>query len=132
MIVKRTIALITISGLFSFVVGQSEKTGWFNLLIGTYTKTLKSEGIYVYRFDSKTGERYWFHDFDDGFYSSPILIGDNVYLIDMMGVMYIFKAEKEFSLVNKCELGEEVVTIPVFMHGRIYIRGLKNLYCIGE
>ena len=83
-------------------------------------------------FDSKTGERYWFQDFKDGFYSSPILVGDNVYLMDMMGVMYIFKAEKEFNLVNKCELGEEAVTIPVFMHNRIYIRGLRNLYCIGE
>ncbi len=83
-------------------------------------------------FDSKTGERYWFQDFDDGFYSSPILAGDNVYLMDMMGVMYIFKADKEFNLVNKCELGEEAVAIPAFMHNRIYIRGFKNLYCIGE
>ena len=83
-------------------------------------------------FDSKTGKRYWFHDFEDGFYSSPILVGDNVYIMDMMGVMHIFKAEKEFNLVNKCELGEEAMTIPVFMHDRIYIRGLKNLYCIGE
>jgi len=83
-------------------------------------------------FDSKIGERYWFHDFDDGFYSSPILVGDNVYLMDMTGAMYIFKADKEFNLGNKCELGEEAVTIPAFMHNRIYIRGFKNLYCIGE
>lgn len=83
-------------------------------------------------FDSKTGERYWYQDFLDGFYSSSVLVGDNVYVIDFTGVMYIFKAEKEFNLVNKCELGEEVYTIPVFMPGRIYIRGHKNLYCIGE
>ena len=83
-------------------------------------------------YDSKTGERYWFQDFTKGFYSSPILVGDNVYLMDMTGVMYIFKAEREFNLVNKCELGERAVTIPAFMHDRIYIRGLGNLYCIGE
>lgn len=83
-------------------------------------------------FDSKTGKRYWFQDLDNGFYSSPILVGNNVYLMDMNGVMYSFKAEKEFSLVNKCELGEKAITIPVFMHNRIYIRGSKNLYCIGE
>ncbi|HDY88513.1 MAG TPA: hypothetical protein ENH82_10450 [bacterium] len=81
---------------------------------------------------SKTGERYWYQDFKDGFYSSPILAGDNVYVMDMEGTMYIFKAEKEFNLVNKCELGEKAMTIPVFMHDRIYVRGLKNLYCIGE
>ncbi|MFC1557952.1 PQQ-binding-like beta-propeller repeat protein [candidate division KSB1 bacterium] len=82
--------------------------------------------------DSKTGERYWMQDFKDGFYSSPVLVGENVYLTDITGMMYIFKADKEFNLVNKCELGEEVVTIPAFMHNRIYIRGSKNLYCIGE
>ena len=82
--------------------------------------------------DSKTGERYWFQDFREGFYSSPVLVGDNVYLMDMTGAMYIFKADKEFNLVNKCELGEEAVAIPAFMHNRIYIRGFKNLYCIGE
>ena len=52
--------------------------------------------------------------------------------MDMTGTMYIFKAENEFNLVNKCELGESAVTTPAFMHDRIYIRGLENLYCIGE
>ena len=83
-------------------------------------------------YDSKKGERYWFEDLPKGFYSSPILAGDNVYLMDLAGTMYIFKTEKEFILVNTCELGESAVTIPAFMHNRIYIRGLKNLYCIGE
>ncbi len=83
-------------------------------------------------FDSKTGERYWFEDLPNGFYSSPILVGEKVYLMDMTGTMYIINAENEFNLVNKCELGESSVTIPAFMHDRIYIRGLENLYCIGE
>ncbi|MFC1538507.1 PQQ-binding-like beta-propeller repeat protein [Candidatus Latescibacterota bacterium] len=82
--------------------------------------------------DSKTGERYWYQDFSNGFYSSPVLAGDTVYVMDMTGVMYIFKAAKEFNLVNKCELGEQAVAIPAFMHDRIYIRGFENLYCIGE
>lgn len=83
-------------------------------------------------FDSKTGERCWFQDLPKGFYSSPVLAGNNVYLMDMDGKMYIFKAEKKYNLVNSCELGEKAVTVPAFMHGRIYIRGFKNLYCIGE
>jgi outer membrane protein assembly factor BamB len=83
-------------------------------------------------FDSKTGERFWIEDFDEGFYSSPILVGDNVYLMDMSGTLYVFKADKEFQLVSQNELGEMAVTIPVFMHDRIYIRGVKNLFCIGD
>jgi outer membrane protein assembly factor BamB len=83
-------------------------------------------------FNSKTGERYWIHDFDRGFYSSPILVGDKVYLIDMNGVMHIFKADKQFQLISTCELGEKAVTIPAFSPGRIYIRGEKHLFCIGK
>lgn len=83
-------------------------------------------------FESKTGNRLWIEEFDEGFYSSPILVGEFVYLMDMEGIMYIFKADKEYQLINRNELGERAVTIPAFMHGRIYIRGMKNLYCIGN
>jgi outer membrane protein assembly factor BamB len=83
-------------------------------------------------FNSKTGERYWIHDFDRGFYSSPILVGDKVYVMDMNGVMHIFKADKQFQLISTCELGEKAVTIPAFSPGRIYIRGEKHLFCIGK
>lgn len=83
-------------------------------------------------FDSKTGERFWYHDFDEGFYSSPILVGDNVYLIDMFGVTFIFKAGKEFQLLGQNALGEKAVSIPAFKQGRIYVRGEKHLFCIGK
>jgi len=83
-------------------------------------------------FDGKTGERYWYHDFDEGFYSSPILVGDKVYCMDMFGVMYIFKAQKEFELISQNELGEHAMTIPAFMHNRIYIRGTEHMFCIGN
>ncbi len=83
-------------------------------------------------FDKKTGERLWLQDFSEGFYSSPILVGDSVYLMDVSGLIYVFKAEREFRLISQHELGEGAVTIPAFMHNRIYIRGEKNLFCIGE
>ena len=81
-------------------------------------------------FDAKNGELYWTHEFDDGFYSSPVIIGDLVYLLDVKGVMNIFKADKEFQLVSQSPLREDAVTIPAFAGGRIYIRGVKNLYCV--
>ena len=83
-------------------------------------------------FNSKTGEKYWYHEFDEGFYSSPILVGENVYLTDMKGVTQIFKLDKEFQLVSSCELGESVVATPAFMHSRIYFRGSRHLFCIGS
>ncbi len=83
-------------------------------------------------FDAETGERYWLQEYDEGFYSSPILVGDLVYLMDMAGVMYIFKADKTFQAVGRGDLGERAMTIPAFMHDRIYIRGEKHLFCIGN
>jgi outer membrane protein assembly factor BamB len=81
-------------------------------------------------FETKTGERLWLEEFEEGFYSSPILVGDLVYLMDISGVMHVFKADKEYQLISRNELGENAMSIPAFMHGRIYIRGTKNLYCI--
>jgi len=82
-------------------------------------------------FNIKNGERHWIHEFDEGFYSSPIVVGDLIYLMDMAGVTHIFKANKKFELVSEPALGERAMTIPAFMPGRIYIRGEKLLYCIG-
>jgi len=82
--------------------------------------------------DSKTGSVYWIHEFDEGFYSSPILVGDNVYLMDLNGDMQIFKADKTFSLLNTAKLGEESSAIPVYADKKIFIRGSNNLYCVGE
>lgn len=83
-------------------------------------------------YDTKTGEKYWEQDFDNGFYSSPIIVEDRVYLLDREGVMRIFKVEKEYISVGEPELGESTVTTPAFADGRIYIKGSRNLYCIGK
>ncbi len=83
-------------------------------------------------FAAETGEILWEHGFDYGFYSSPIMVGDKVYLIDQKGMTHIFKAEKEFKLIKESPLGESVVTTPAFSEGKIYIRGEKYLYCISE
>ncbi len=83
-------------------------------------------------FDAKTGERLWLHEHEEGFYSSPVLVGENVYLMDMDGLMLIFPAAREFELLKSNSLGERAMTIPAFMHGRIYIRGEKHLFCIGD
>ncbi len=82
-------------------------------------------------YNPKTGEKYWEQEFDNGFYSSPMLVDNKVYLIDTEGIMYIFKLGKEYVSVGKSALGEKTFATPSFTDGRIYIRADKNLYCIG-
>ena len=83
-------------------------------------------------YDAKTGEIYWEHEFDNGFYSSPMLADGKIYLMDMQGIMHIFKAEKTFELVAESPIGENCMTTPAFSDGMIYIRGNKHLFCIGK
>ena len=82
--------------------------------------------------DAKTGELLWEQEFQEGFYSSPILVDNKIYLIDKKGVTHIFKPDKEYVSIGKASLGEGVVSTPGFADGRIYIRTDKNLYCIGK
>jgi glucose dehydrogenase len=82
--------------------------------------------------DSKNGTKYWTKDFENGFYSSPIIAEGKIYLMDKQGVMRIFNADKTFISVGEAKLGEKSVCTPAFANGRIYIRGDKNLYCIGK
>ena len=82
--------------------------------------------------DVKTGKLLWEHEFDDGFYSSPILVNNHVYIIDLKGRMQIFKMDDEFELLGTSTIGEDAYATPAFVGDRIYIRGLMHLFCIEE
>ncbi|MCK7540784.1 MAG: NAD(P)H-dependent oxidoreductase subunit E [Marinilabiliales bacterium] len=69
-------------------------------------------------YDTKTGKVIWQHDFDYGFYASPIIAGGNVYLPDVAGVTQIFKASGTFEPVASPPLGEKTVSTPAFAHGK--------------
>jgi outer membrane protein assembly factor BamB len=73
---------------------------------------------------------YWEHEFEEGFYASPVLAGDNVYLLDRSGIMHIVKLAPEYSLVNECMLGEASDCTPAFLKEYIIIRGSEHLFCI--
>ncbi len=83
-------------------------------------------------YNAKTGEQYWEHEFDNGFYSSPMLVDGKIYLMDMTGNMHIFKAEKEFVSLGSFSIGEDGMTTPAFSEGSIYIRGNEHLFAIGK
>lgn len=83
-------------------------------------------------YNPKTGDKYWNHDFGTGTYSSPMLVGEKIYLMDKKGTMHIFKADKTFSSVGDPKLGENTVSTPAFADGKIFVRAGNNLYCIGK
>jgi len=78
------------------------------------------------------GKKLWGKDFQEYFLASPSIVGNNLYLMSEKGVMYIAEVGSEYKELAKCELGEKCHASPAFADGRIYIRGVENLYCIGS
>ena len=99
---------------------------------GELVFVLTSYSGFLSCYDAQDGTLVWQKDLDAAFKSSPSLVGNRVYLISGKGVMFIVAAGREYRELGRAELGEDSNTCPAFLDGRIYIRGKKNLYCIGE
>lgn len=83
-------------------------------------------------YNAQKGDTLWTHYFENPFYASPIIAGENVYLLDRTGIMHIVKLADKFSLVAESPLGEGSDCSPAFSDKKIYIRGKKNIFCISE
>jgi outer membrane protein assembly factor BamB len=84
-------------------------------------------------YNATEGGLIWEKEFDRGFYSSPMIVGDQIYLMERNGMMHIIGIGKEFVSIAQNPLGEKSVTTPAFADGNIYIRSDdNNLYCIGN
>ncbi|MCK4852739.1 MAG: PQQ-binding-like beta-propeller repeat protein [Bacteroidales bacterium] len=95
------------------------------LFIGT------SYGVLVC-YDARSGEKYWEEEADHGFYASPMVADGKLFAMDTDGVMHIYSISKEVKKLGTPVLGEKVFASPAFSEGRLYLRGEKFLYCIGN
>jgi outer membrane protein assembly factor BamB len=91
-----------------------------------------SSGGMVTCLNAVTGKMIWTHDFDDGFNSSPVVVDDRVYLTDKKGNTVVFKIDEKYEQLALNPIGEPCDGTPAIPEGRIYLRTLKNLYCIGK
>ena len=79
----------------------------------------------------ESGEVLWREEFSVGFYASPVLVDGRIYLLDREGTMRIFRADGSYELVGSPSIGEPADATPAFASGRIFIRGIDHLFCIG-
>lgn len=92
--------------------------------------------------DMKTGRKLWEKSLEGSFQSSLSIAGDkimatanNVGDAGLHGVTYVAAVGttvEQFRILHTNVLGEKVVASPAFADGRIYIRGDKHLFCIGQ
>ena len=91
--------------------------------------------------ESNTGKELWKGRLAGTFSSSPVLVGNRIYVTNETGETFIFRASREkFELLGKNQLGDECFATPVFSGNRIYMRvadgtgkdRMESLYCISE
>jgi len=64
-------------------------------------------------------------------YASPVLANGLVYMPNDEGVITVLAAGPEFKPIAKNSIGEKMFASPALSNGKIFLRGVKNLYCIG-
>lgn len=82
-------------------------------------------------YDAGQGAKVWEQDLESVFESSPVIVGNRVYLSDGDGVTHIFEAARQYKAVGQGKIGEPITATPAFVDGRIYLRGETHLYCVG-
>lgn len=83
-------------------------------------------------FEAKTGKVVWEEKVRGKFSASPVLAGGHIYLPNEAGVTFVFKAGRQVELVAENDLADGGFATPVILGGRIYLRTLHQLYCIGK
>ncbi len=85
-------------------------------------------------YDVRTGKQLWYERLaEEKFYASPLLIDGKIYAASDSGDVYVFAAEAKYRLLARNDLGgERIRATPAVANGRLYVRGERNLFCIGK
>jgi hypothetical protein len=81
-------------------------------------------------YEADGGRIVWEHALKAPFYSSPVLAGDRIYLFDRESKGYVIQSGRTFALLATNELPDGVFATPVILGGRIYLRTLRDFYCL--
>ena len=94
---------------------------------------LATEGMLTC-YDAHKGDKLWEEDLNDfKCKSSPSLVGKQLYVFGESGKCWILAPTRAgVKRVRQTDLGEGCVTCPAFQDGRMYVRGKKDLFCIGK
>jgi outer membrane protein assembly factor BamB len=86
--------------------------------------------------DAKSGEKLWESNLPKApqvFYSSPLLVGDQIYCVREDGMVFSGKITKDgLSDIKSHALEEGVIASPISVRGRLIFRSDKSLFCFGK
>lgn len=82
-------------------------------------------------FDTATGKQLWKKRLGKHYSASLVAAQGLVYFLADDGVMKVVRPGPELDVVAENALGENCYASPAIAYGQLFIRGEKNLYCIG-
>lgn len=100
------------------------------ITFGDYLFTTMPNGK-VHCIDVSTGKVLWIEELGMQ-YSSPVLADGLIYMPNDEGVITVIKPGPKFEYIVQNDIGERMYASPAMSNGKIYLRGEKHLFCIGE
>ena len=88
---------------------------------------LFGSGGTIIAIDAKDGKELYEKDLDNGFYSSPVVVGNKIIAITLDGdLLKMAPSEGELKIEGNYPIGEKVVATPAFHQGAIIVRTAAN------
>jgi len=84
--------------------------------------------------DPATGATLWggaFPKAGANFYGSPVIAGGRLWAVREDGAAFVAAIDGKFELLAENSMGERVIATPVLVGHRVFMRGEKNLICLG-
>ena len=66
------------------------------------------------------------------YYASPVFGDDKIYVTGENGFIIVLANQSKQKVLAKNDMGESCIATPAIADGRIYIRTLNKLFCVGE
>ncbi|MEI6141221.1 MAG: PQQ-binding-like beta-propeller repeat protein [Mariniphaga sp.] len=100
------------------------------IVAGDYLLSTMTNGS-VYCIEASSGKIFWKENLGKQ-YASAVYANGMVYMPNDAGTVTVIKPGPKFEVISRNSIGETLFASPAISNGRIYLRGDKHLYCIGE
>jgi outer membrane protein assembly factor BamB len=121
--------LLTTEGSLTCLEVKSGEIVWNHEIETRYTVSAEGERTYLGVGEKGEGE---VKEMDEAFQASPSIVGGKLVMISEKGNLIVAEVGRAYKEILRSSLGEYCYASPAFADGRMYIRGKKNLYCIGK
>jgi outer membrane protein assembly factor BamB len=103
------------------------------LIYGDHLFVLAINGILT-AYDVRTGQRVYQERVGMGgsFSASPVAADGKIYLTSEDGDVFVVKAGSNYELLATNSVGEVVMATPAISDGIVFVRGLRNVFAIGQ